>query len=481
MKNPLETLRQDIPNIPFDIGSELGRGAFAYVNLCRDNHSGRLLAVKFINKLQATKSQGGVSMKQIACEVALHQLCGDHDNVVSFIGTDEGNIWRWIAMEYAEGGDLFDKIEPDVGVDNEIAQFYFVQLVNGVSVNIYGKDIKPENILLDANGNLKIADFGLASLYRLKGKERLLHEVCGSPPYVAPEIVMKYSGSLVDTWSCGIVLFVLLLGNTPWDEPTERSREFVHFAQHFHNLDFEPWNRLEPSALSLIQSLLTIDPNNRICLDKSLQHSWVNRPNQFLGTSGQCRDPITLATSLMAKMKVDLFNSFSDEISENKELGTVFSQPELQTREVEFLVIPRFISASQPTCVDIDTLTSLSEDPCQSQFSGTPGVPESLTQRAQKFQDVCPSERLTRFHSLLPSQELIIIVLEILQAMRVSVLQSDALRVKLMDRRKCPLHGEICIVGIGKNVNCVKFVKRKGDPLEWRRFFKVSFLFVPCV
>ena len=144
-------------------------------------------------------------------------------------------------MEYAEGGDLFDKIEADVGVSEDIAHFYFTQLISGVSYmhskGVGHRDIKPENILLSNAGNLKIADFGLATLFEYQGQTKLSTTMCGSPPYIAPEVIScskstqsrnapkasGYSANLVDIWSCGVVLFVLLVGNTPWDEPTSQS------------------------------------------------------------------------------------------------------------------------------------------------------------------------------------------------------------------------------------------------------------------
>ena len=98
-------------------------------------------------------------------------------------------------MEFAEGGDLFDKIEPDVGVPEDIAHFYFTQLISGISFlhskGVAHRDIKPENMLLDRDGNLKIADFGLASLFALKGQFKYSTTLCGSPPYVAPEVFIS--------------------------------------------------------------------------------------------------------------------------------------------------------------------------------------------------------------------------------------------------------------------------------------------------
>ena len=130
-------------------------------------------------------------------------------------------------------------------------------------------DLKPENILLDGNGNLKIADFGLAVLFQYQGKYRESTSVCGSPPYAAPEvssaalhpflfpadaqhtqvIVGSYRADIVDIWSCGVVLFTLLVGNTPWDEPTRRSAEYDMYVETRGRPTYEPWPSIPNDVL----------------------------------------------------------------------------------------------------------------------------------------------------------------------------------------------------------------------------------------
>ena len=179
-------------------------------------------------------------------EITLHRYLGKHQNIIHCVGSGEDAVWTWIAMELAEGGDLFDKIEADEGVGEDVAHFYFTQLIGAVSYmhskGVAHRDIKPENVLLSAEGDLKLADFGLAALFYRNGKARLCNTVCGSPPYIAPEIISGrrsrrldvldtgYAANVSDIWSCGVVLFVLLVGNTPWDEPTRCSDEFREYV-----------------------------------------------------------------------------------------------------------------------------------------------------------------------------------------------------------------------------------------------------------
>lgn len=111
-------------------------------------------------------------------------------------------------------------VAPDVGVPEELAHFYFVQLLAGVDYlhksGIVHRDLKPENLLLDAEGNLKITDFGLSTVFIYQGGRRQLSTACGTPPYSAPEIVLLNYDERVDIWSCGIILYVLLVGSMPF-------------------------------------------------------------------------------------------------------------------------------------------------------------------------------------------------------------------------------------------------------------------------
>lgn len=112
---------------------------------------------------------------------------------------------------------IFTFTEPDIGMPIWKAQKYFRQLISGVeylhSRGVAHRDLKPENLLLDDNDNLKISDFGLATIYRMQGKERLLEKKCGTLPYVAPEVLVRsYHAEPADIWSCGIICVALLAG-----------------------------------------------------------------------------------------------------------------------------------------------------------------------------------------------------------------------------------------------------------------------------
>ncbi|KAK2739745.1 Chk1 protein kinase [Onygenales sp. PD_40] len=510
-----------LPNdLPFRIVSQtIGQGAYACIKrACPLDSDSPVIAVKFIHKDYAAR-HGRVTTRQIQMEVALHQHVGRHNNIIQFLETGEDDCWRWIAMELAEGGDLFDKIEADEGVGEDVAHVYFSQLVNAVgymhSKGVAHRDIKPENILLSADGNLKIADFGLATLYEYRGEKKLCTTLCGSPPYIAPEVLKcssrgkskgeGYRADLVDIWSCGVVLFVLLVGNTPWDSPTDESYEYIEYVKTNSKPADELWERLPPTTLSLLRGMMKIDTMNRFSMEDVRRHPWFTRKNPYMSADSKLSNPINLATTMFESLHIDfnrdpLLSSSSqarqatdsdamDIDASGPDMRPKFSstQPENPVEDTLDWDGPPRLTAhsafSQPKSMDSDQVMllteRLSEDPSMSQFSTTPSVPLSRTQNAQNFQDIVPASRLTRFASSWPLGLLVPRVCEALQLLHVpaSPTSSDSadsilIRVRTHDDRKCPLHGNIIIESIGEGHAEVEFVKVKGDPLEWRRFFK---------
>ncbi|EAQ93546.1 hypothetical protein CHGG_01781 [Chaetomium globosum CBS 148.51] len=512
-----------------------------------------VFAVKLIHKGYAVR-QGRISAKQIAMEVSLHSHIGQHPNIIEWFATGEDAVWRWIAMEFAEGGDLFDKIEADVGVQEDIAHLYFLQLIGGVSFmhskGVAHRDLKPENILLSESGNLKLADFGMATMFEYKGARKQSTTMCGSPPYIAPEVLdcarqekksadgAKYSADLVDIWSCGVILFVLLVGNTPWDEPTAGSWEFQEYVKNNGRSTDALWGRLPGDALSLLRGMMNIEPHKRFSFAQIRQHPWYTRRNPLLTADGKVSDPIALAAQMLAALRIDLSAeptpSQRQSQPELMEIDTRHSQdwssrlpatqPETPITDALFDFEhppPRTlgtyaISSTQPLASSAlaastvaaaaaaagsrqpptssfnAALAALADEPTMSQFSQTPGVPLSLTQHARQFRDIVPAYSLTRFFSHVPPTLLVQMLHDALHQLNVPLpLRTPAvaadpaaehvatLKVRTLDERRQGLHGDVLVdrirlVGVEEGVEVleVRFVKVKGDPLEWRRFFK---------
>ncbi len=473
---------------------------------------------------------GRIGQKQLNMEVALHSHIGRHQNIIEFYHTGEDLVWRWIAMELAEGGDLFDKIEADEGVGEDVAHLYFTQLVSAVgymhSKHVAHRDLKPENILLSASGDLKLADFGLATLVQHKGEKKLNYTVCGSPPYVAPEILdcgrgtqgqsrgPGYAADQADIWSCGVVLFVLLVGNTPWEEPTLNSEDFEDYARNKGRSMNDLWQQVPHNTLSLLRGMMKIDPQTRFTLNDVRTHPWFTRNNPFLSASGTIASPLSVATKMLESLRIDFSQepplSQLSQVSadamevDSGDVPTRFAstQPETPVSDIAFdwerpvrIVANERLSASQPTKPASGNIRGtshseywdhLSEDPSMSQFSATPTVPLTLTQNAQRFRDIVPSQSLARFFSILSFSLLLPLLSESLHRLGVPVppFSQSALdgrdaeawiKVKALDGRGCVLNGDILVEkmrGEARGLLEVRFLKSKGDPVEWRRFFK---------
>lgn len=459
--------------LPFQLGQKLSEGAFANIYLAREreSRSADLFAVKVIDKRGIVKA-GRQTLKQIDGEVRLHKLCGSdrRPNIIDFLAADETSSGHvWICMEFASGGDLFDKIEPDVGVGNGLAHHYFKQMLSGLkfihSQGVSHRDIKPENILLDADGRLKIADFGLAALYQYQGKRRNLNTCCGSPPYAAPEILSTYDGEKVDVWSAGVVLFTLYLGSNPWNEPTSQDKLFRDFARSRGNPTYDPWHRLDAEVYDLLQHIFAIDPSKRCTLADIESHPWVQR--QLPETTG-----IVLANELMSRLQVNLSTppSATQRASQKQSATPLSQQLSVTSQDIETHQTQQASQRDRP-------LEFLEDDPALSQFTGGTQVLESLTQRARRFADITGSERLTRFFSTWPPDALLDLLVEALAALDVTIVKFDAeakvVHFKALDSTACPMYGSIELYRLKNEMTVADFVKRKGDPQHWRRFFKV--------
>ncbi|XP_017014083.1 serine/threonine-protein kinase grp [Drosophila takahashii] len=257
------------------LAQTLGEGAYGEVKLLINRQTGEAVAMKMVDLKKHPDAANSVRK-----EVCIQKMLQD-THILRFFGKRSQGTVEYIFLEYAAGGELFDRIEPDVGMPQHEAQRYFTQLLSGLNYlhqrGIAHRDLKPENLLLDEHDNVKISDFGMATMFRCKGKERLLDKRCGTLPYVAPEVLQKaYHAQPADLWSCGVILVTMLAGELPWDQPSINCTEFINWKDNDHWQLQTPWSKLDTLAISLLRKLLSTSPGTRLTLEKTLDHKWCN-------------------------------------------------------------------------------------------------------------------------------------------------------------------------------------------------------------
>nr|XP_029543847.1 MAP/microtubule affinity-regulating kinase 3 isoform X4 [Oncorhynchus nerka] len=193
----------------------IGKGNFAKVKLARHILTGREVAIKIIDKTQLNSN----SLQKLFREVRIMKLL-NHPNIVKLFEVIETERTLYLVMEYASGGEVFDYLVAHGRMKEKEARAKFRQIVSAVQYchqkHIVHRDLKAENLLLDADMNIKIADFGFSNEFTMGNK---LDTFCGSPPYAAPELFQgkKYDGPEVDVWSLGVILYTLVSGSLPFD------------------------------------------------------------------------------------------------------------------------------------------------------------------------------------------------------------------------------------------------------------------------
>eukprot|EP01156_Anaeramoeba_ignava_P011272 Anaeramoba_ignava/a482563_30.p1 GENE.a482563_30~~a482563_30.p1 ORF type:complete len:373 (+),score=134.91 a482563_30:1092-2210(+) len=197
-----------------------------------------------------------------------------HPHIIRLYEVLETKHRLFFVLEYACGGELFDYILGRGKLQEDQARKFFKQILEGVeychNLNIAHRDIKPENLLLDRNGNLKIIDFGFANFL---SPPNLCKTYCGSPSYSAPELIMgqQYSGSKVDIWSIGVVLYCLLCGKLPFlgESPKEICRKIVAG-------EYKIPTNVSSEAQDLIKRILEKNVDKRLTMEEIKKHKWVN-------------------------------------------------------------------------------------------------------------------------------------------------------------------------------------------------------------
>ncbi|GAB4827682.1 CBL-interacting protein kinase 18 [Ancistrocladus abbreviatus] len=257
----------------YELGRLLGQGNFAKVYHAKDIKSGLSVAIKIIDKEKVLKP--GLD-EQIKREISVMRLVR-HPNIVRLYEVMASKDKIYIVLEHAKGGELFNKVARG-RLKEDIARWIFQQLISAVdychSRGVYHRDLKLENLLLDEDGNLKVSDFGLSALAESKRQDNLLHTICGTPSYVAPEVVSRrgYDGAKADIWSCGVILYVMLAGHLPF-----RDSNLMELYRKIRKADYKCPNWFPPEARKLLSKILDPNPNTRISISKIMENSWFRK------------------------------------------------------------------------------------------------------------------------------------------------------------------------------------------------------------
>ena len=264
--------------VQFILGKKLGNGAFATVRLATHIKTKEIVAIKIFDK-QKLREKDKIQLER---EINILKKV-KHRNIVNLYNVVNSKNSIYLIMEYIKGIELFFYVNDKKRLSEAEACQYFQQIISGIEylekLKIVHRDIKLENIIIENKKNIKIIDFGLSNIYP---KNNILFSSCGSPCYASPEMIMgkNYTGSGIDIWSSGIVLFAMLAGYLPFVDNDEQKmyKKIVEGKLYFPQ-------QISNSAKDLLQKLLEKDPLKRISISEIKKHPWFKKGDIKLNMS----------------------------------------------------------------------------------------------------------------------------------------------------------------------------------------------------
>jgi len=258
----------------YDIKQELGRGAFSVVKLGIVKKTKEKVAVKIIDK----KNVGKDYEKNLKMEMAILQKV-HHPNIIALKEMIDTDDKLYFVMESVTGGELFDRIVEKGSYSEDDAKELVRKIVSAVEYlhakGIAHRDLKPENLLvksLENDTEVKIADFGLSKII---DQEKMMQTACGTPGYVAPEVLNAEGyGHEVDMWSIGVITYILLCGFPPfYSESVPEVFEQIMKAEYDYPAEY--WDEISSEAKDFINHLLVVDVKKRLSAKGALEHAWL--------------------------------------------------------------------------------------------------------------------------------------------------------------------------------------------------------------
>lgn len=257
----------------YDVGKTIGKGNFAVVKLAKHRITKTEVAIKIIDKTQLDRA----NLVKVYREIQIMKLLS-HPHIIKLYQVMETKNMIYLVSEYASGGEIFDYIATHGRMTETKARQRFWQILSAVQYchnrRIVHRDLKAENLLLDLNMNVKIADFGFSNFYSVTQQ---LATWCGSPPYAAPEVFegKKYVGPEIDVWSLGVVLYVLVCGALPFDGSNLPALREKVLSGRFRVPYF-----MSSECEHLIRKMLTVDPVKRYTIDQVKHHIWMTSDSE---------------------------------------------------------------------------------------------------------------------------------------------------------------------------------------------------------
>uniref|UniRef100_A0A3P9Q4C7 BR serine/threonine kinase 2 n=2 Tax=Poeciliinae TaxID=586240 RepID=A0A3P9Q4C7_POERE len=323
---------------PYRLEKTLGKGQTGLVKLGIHCVTCQKVAIKIVNREKLSES---VLMK-VEREIAILKLI-EHPHVLKLHDVYENKKYLYLVLEHVSGGELFDYLVKKGRLTPKEARKFFRQIMSALdfchSHSICHRDLKPENLLLDEKNNIRIADFGMASL---QVGDSLLETSCGSPHYACPEVIRgeKYDGRKADVWSCGVILFALLVGALPFDDDNLRNLLEKVKLGVFHMPHFIP-----PDCQNLLRGMIEVDASKRLTLEKIQKHSW------YIGGKNEPEpeQPVPRKVTIRSLPSaddidpdvLDSMHSLGCFRDKNKLLKDLLSDDENQEKMIYFLLLDR--------------------------------------------------------------------------------------------------------------------------------------------
>merc|ERR1719204_599801 len=287
MTRPEDEEERTVAN--YILGETLGKGGYSWVKLGRDRVTDHPVALKFMTR--ADRSWEREQADQVRTEIkSMIRINSDHVmklyayNLNAKYPEKNGNTLKTIllVLEFCPGGELFDILFYCNQLEEKLARTYFQQMIQGLEdchrAGVIHRDIKPQNLLLDSNFQLKITDFGLSYIQKKESASELMTTTyVGTRGYQAPELLSKKSHTKVcDIFSAGVVLFILLTGYPPFEQGTKVDKWYrpiyqENYAKFWKN---HKGCGVPDACRSLIEAMLTHKPKNRITIDDIKEHKW---------------------------------------------------------------------------------------------------------------------------------------------------------------------------------------------------------------